>query len=50
MKKLCILKQASLLCEVATGIHGTGFLLVLEMTSSFTCKDLHNNSAVSIIH
>ena len=27
----------------------TGFLLVLELTSSLTCKDLHNNS-VSVIH
>jgi len=37
MKKLFILEEASW-CEIATGMHHTGFLLVLEMTSSLTCK------------
>ena len=35
-------------CNMNASSH-TGFLLVLEMTSSLTCKDLHNNS-VSVIH
>ena len=48
MNKLFILEQASW-CEIATGMHHTDFFLVLEMTSSLTCKDLHNNS-VSVIH
>jgi hypothetical protein len=48
MKKLFILEEASW-CEIATGMYHTGFLLVLEMTSSLTCKDSHNNS-VSEIH
>ena len=48
MKKLFILDGESWR-EIATGMHHTGFLLVLEMTSSLTCKDSHNNS-VSVIH
>ena len=48
MKKLFILEEASW-CNIATGMHHTGFLLVLEMTSALTCKELHNNS-VSVIH
>ena len=48
MKKLFILEKASW-CEIATGMYHTGFLLVLEMTSSLTCKGLQKNS-VSVIH
>ena len=35
-------------CNMNASSH-IGFLLVLEMTSSSTCKDLHNN-IVSVIH
>jgi hypothetical protein len=36
MKKLFILlEEASSWCKIATGMHHTGFLLVLEMTCFF---------------
>jgi hypothetical protein len=49
MKKISLFNRQASLCEIAIGMHHSGFLLVLEMPSSLTCKDIHNNT-VSVIH